>query len=163
MATPTNQAGGDRQYVSVSGEDEIMRKLDSLVNLSHAERTAIVEAGVPAVEKHLKETMAETGKNGGPIWREHTYPSQDTLFGHEVGHLMDSITHKPGKLRNGGTYVGFPGYMYPIAQWTNWGTFRQPGYLYMEKAWNTLETDQVFNPQRQVANKIIHKHWNETK
>lgn len=155
MAVPSEQMNGDGMGASVQGEDEILKSLSGLATFTRAERTAIVEAGAPLVEKHLHDTMDHTGKNGGPVWHEHKYPSDGKLFGKDIGHLMDNITHKPGQFKDGSTLIGFPKEVEPLAKWTNWGTYRQPGYNYFERSWNSMDTDRIFAEQGKVAKRLV--------
>ena len=140
------EADGRGNSVSVEGEDEILEQLDSLIHMTTAERTSIVEAGVPLVEEHLKKEI--------PV-RVHVYPSQDTLYGYSIGQLKDSITHKPGQYMDGGTDVGFNSTMAPIARWVNWGTYRQNPQFFMEHSFNSLDKSAVFDAQRQRAIKVL--------
>lgn len=141
-----SEADGRGNSVSVEGEDELLKQLNKMVSMTKAERVSIIEAGAPIVESHLKNEIPK---------RVHLYPSQDKLYGHPIGHLTDSVTHKPGQYMDGGTDIGFNSTMAPIARWVNWGTYRQNPQFFMEHSFNSLDKDAVFDAQRKQTIKVL--------
>ena len=131
--------------IEVTGEDELLKKLNSF-KLSRKERSAIIESAVPIIEKHLYDNTP---------YDEFEDVTNKKLYGESIGHLRDYITHKPNQFIDGATEVGFERKAYPIAVWTDWGTYRQPAQFWFENATKTMPYDQIFAVQTQTAKAIL--------
>lgn len=141
----TNKYASKMGYISVSGEDELLKKLDNF-RLTRKEKSAIVESAMPIVEKHLYDNT--------PYLKDEDVQNK-RLYGKQIGHLRDHITYKPNQFPNGSTEIGFQQKAYPIAYWTDWGTYRQPGQFWFEHMADTMPYEQIFTAQTQTASKII--------
>jgi len=145
MATNKKLVTSGLGSIEVTGEDKLLRQLDKF-KLSRKERSAIVEAAIPIAEKHLYDSTP---------YDEFEDVHNKKLYGKSIGHLRDHITHKPNQFIDGGTELGFEQKAYPIAVWTDWGTYRQPAQFWFEKSVETMPYDQIFAAQTETAKAIL--------
>lgn len=129
-----------------TGESEWEASLDALL-LTRKEKSQIIESVMPELTRQLKEaTPYLEGEN----------VTSKTLFGKNIGHLRDGVTHKPNQYPDGSTDLGFRSDVYPIAMWTDWGTYRQaPQYWFERKFLANINEDEIFAKQHAVANAIL--------
>ena len=135
--------------LSVKGEDNLFAKFDKLIPKTRKERSEIVEAGVPAVQKNLQNSTPE---------HEHKYRSNNYLRGklRNPLHLKEAVTHLPNQYIDGSTDVGFSSQAAPIARWVDQGTYRQEPQFFIEHSFEELDKNEVFDPEIEVYKQILH-------
>ena len=85
------------------------------------------------------------------------------LYGYARDHLQNEVIHSPAKGKDawkGTTLVGWSSRVYPIAAWTNYGTFRQkPQFWWEHKVVPGLKdvSKDVFAIERATAHAILSK------
>lgn len=88
--------------------------------------------------------------------------STKKLFGKNVKHLREGITHHPNQFADGSTQLGFKRGYYPVAFWTDRGTINQPGTGWFERFSAHVPADEAFNAAYQEAKLIWgSKHGSE--
>lgn len=125
---------------AVSGEDQLLKSLDN-ITLSREEKSSIIEHGIGVLEEHLYNAVPydkndKTADNGNRY-----------LYGKNIKHLRNGITHKPNQYPDGSTDLGFSSKYYPLAVWTDWGTYRQPAQFWFEDAFNSIPKEQFFGKE----------------
>ncbi|QHJ84111.1 MAG: hypothetical protein [Caudoviricetes sp.] len=80
--------------------------------------------------------------------------STKKLFGKNVKHLREGITHQPNQFVDGSTQLGFKQGYYPVAFWTDRGTINQKGTFWFETYANNLPAQEAFDKAQAKAAEI---------
>lgn len=134
------------ELATVSGESELLSSLSNFA-LTPDERSQIIEAGMPLAENYLKSRTPKEAKD----------VEGKTLYGKEIGHLFEGVTHKKKQNLDGTTSLGFSSRYYPIAIWTDWGTYRQKPQFWFEKAFTEFPKEEFFEKQVGEAKNVMRK------
>ena len=77
------------------------------------------------------------------------------LFGKDIKHLREGITHKPNQYIDGSTQLGFKRGYYPIAIGTDRGTINQPPLYWFERYVANLPAEDAFSAGIAKAEEIL--------
>ena len=134
----------------IEGVSDFLKNLRNQVILTRDEAADIIEPGIKVLEQKLKNNTPydENGKT-------------QYIYGKEFHHLKDGITHKKGQFADGSTDVGFDSASWPVANWVDHGTYRQHGQFFVEKTFDDLNSDELFDPIAKAAKKYLNKKQNE--
>lgn len=136
--------------VKFTGANQFLKNMNKLVSQNRQDRSKIVEAGAPQMEKQLRLDTP---------YHEHHYPSNDKLRGKPRNplHLKDSVTHKPNQYVDGSTDVGFSKQASVIAYWRDLGTYKHEGEHFIENAVQDLDKGKFFDSEANVYRKLLRK------